>query len=318
MCPETDASRDSDHLQHDHPNDAFASEGGPLPTDTTYKCVPWIETYTGLPFSPLKPEIEKINIIDIAHALSNQCRYSGHVAHFYSTAQHCCLLADYVIAKRNGTPLDALQILLHDGAETYLVDMPRPIKQFMPQYRKWDHDITMLIRSWAGYGSEPVPDWQDLVDSGIVNDERDQLMSDSGLDWEHRAAALGIYIEPWLPRMAEQQFLIRYAKYASAVHGSIQYLRSGWGIPTNSIYVPTDFRTQGGDVVQKGPVDPRTITDLIEVDIRGGVGRVALRSPNGMMVRDLDSGSIPRPAWKFLHGKFDLTLKGNDNGLECS
>ncbi len=308
MTLETEASRDSDHLQHDHPAE-------PLNTDTAYKCVPWIETYSGLPFSPLKPDKNFINILDIAHALSNQCRYSGHVSHFFSTAQHCCILADYVLEKRKGTMLDALQILLHDSAEAYLVDIPRPVKQFMPEYRKWDHDITMEVRDWAGLGHLPIPDWQDLLDSGIVGDERAQLMSDSGLDWEHRADALSVDIDPWLPRMAEQQFLMRYAKFSSQVHGSIQYLRSGWGIPTNSIYVPDDFRTRGGDVVQKGPVDPRIITDLLEVDIRGGVGRVAVRSPDGMMVRDKDSGSFPRPAWKFLHGKFELTLKGNDNGL---
>lgn len=307
MSPETEASQNSDHLQHDH-------SAEPLVTDTAYKCVPWIETFTGRAFAPLHPKIEAVSIIDIAHSLANQCRYSGATQHFYSTAQHCCVLADYVLQTRKGTMLDALQILLHDSAEAYLVDIPRPVKQFMPEYRKWDKDITFVIRDWAGLGALPIPEWQDELDSRIISDERAQLMSDSGLDWEHRGAALGVNIDPWLPRAAEQNFLMRYAQYSSAVHGSIQYLRSGWGIPTNSAFTP-DFRTRGGDVVQKGPVDPKIITDLMEVDVRGGVGRVALRSPDGMMIRDLDSGSFPRPAWKFIHGKFELTLKGKDNGL---
>jgi hypothetical protein len=47
--------------------------------------------------------------------------------------------------------------------------------------------------------------------------------------------------------------------------------------------------------------------DLVEVDMRGGVGRVKLRSENGMLVRDTDAGKIPMPALKWMHGRFTLT-----------
>lgn len=301
MCPE---------------NEGIACDGSPkLATDTAYSAPAWIETYTGRAVWPLRPKVEDFSIIDIAHHLANQCRYSGATKWMYSTAQHCCLLADYVLTVRKGTPLDALQILMHDGAEAYLVDIPRPVKQFMTEYRVWDKNITMSMREWLGLGGEPVPSWQDELDSRIVIDEREQLLSDSGLDWQHPCEPLGIEIDTWMPRFAEQQFLARYAKYALQIFGSAQYLRSGWGIPTESKYTP-NFRTGGSDIAQKGDCEPEVITDLIEVDIRGGVGRVALRSPNGMMIRDKDAGRFPRPAWKFIHGKFDLTGQGVDYALE--
>lgn len=274
-------------------------------TDTAYKAPAFIETYSGRAVWPLKPKLTDFSVIDIAHHLSNQSRYSGATSHFYCTAQHCCLLADYVKKIRHGTALDCLQILMHDGAECYLVDIPRPVKQFMPQYRVWDRDITMKMREWLGLDGVPIPPWQDELDSRIVIDERDQLMSDSGLDWEHPCEPLGINIDPWTPREAEQQFLMRYAQFSFEHFGAHQYLRSGWGIKTHSVYTP-EWRTAGSDVLQRGEVNQRVVTDLLEVDIRGGVGRVAVRSPDGMMVRDLDSGSFPRPAWKFIHGKFDL------------
>lgn len=274
-------------------------------TDTAYKAPSFIETFTGRAVWPLKTRVEDFSIIDIAHHLANQCRYSGATDWFYSTAQHCVLLADYMALVRKGSVLDCYQILLHDGAEAYLVDIPRPVKQFMPAYRVWDKDITMMMREWAGLGAYPIPEWQDELDSRIVIDERLQLMSDSGLDWEHPCEMLGVNIEPWSPRRAEQEFLKRYATYAYQLFGGHQYLRSGWGYTTDSVFTP-NFRTAGSDTAQKGDVDPKVITDLMEVDIRGGVGRVALRSPDGMMVRNSDA-PFPRPAWKFIHGKFDLT-----------
>ena len=280
------------------------------PHGTEYKAAEFIETYTGRPFWPLHPTPENVSIIDIAHNLSNQGRYSGSTGTFYSTAQHCCLLANFVEKQRKGSPLDCLQILMHDCAEAYLVDIPRPVKQYMPEYRQWDKAITYVIRDWLGLGSVPIPDWQDELDSRIIVDERAQLMSDSGLDWGHHHEPLGIYIEPWRPVMAEQQFLMRYASFSKMVFGKHQYLRSGWGVSTHSHFKEFPFRTGGSDIAQKGEVNPRLITDLMEVDLRGGVGRVALRSPNGMMVRDTAAGQFPRPAWKWIHGAFELATPG--------
>ena len=280
-----------------------------LDTDTSYKAAEFIETYTGRMFMSLHPDPKDVTIIDIAHHLSNQCRYSGATAWIYSTAQHCCLLADY-IQKNGGTALDCLQILMHDAAEAYLVDIPRPIKQYMPEYRKWDKAINNAIRTWLSIGDLPIPSWQDEVDSRIIMDERAQVMSDSGNDWSHNLEPLGVEIAPWMPPMAEQQFLMRYAMYTKSVFGTHQYLRSSWGLPMGCVYKEPSFKTLGSDIAQKGAVDPRMITDLVEVDIRGGCGRVALRSPDGMMVRDTNAGRFPRPAWKWLHGSFELAAPG--------
>ena len=83
----------------------------------------WIQTYSGGKFFPLSPESEGITIEDIAHALSNLCRFAGHVKRFYSVAQHSVLVSHYC------DPIDALVGLLHDASEAYLLDMPRPLKK---------------------------------------------------------------------------------------------------------------------------------------------------------------------------------------------
>src|ERR1041385_9159273 len=81
-----------------------------------------IMTCSGRWINPLNPDPEQINIEDIAHSLSNQCRFTGHTKHFYSVAQHSCLVADLCgYAKGLGG-------LLHDGTEAYMSDIARPIK----------------------------------------------------------------------------------------------------------------------------------------------------------------------------------------------
>ena len=50
---------------------------------------PWIQTHCGVRFNPTNPALDAIVIEDIAHALSMQCRFSGHTSEFYSVAQHC-------------------------------------------------------------------------------------------------------------------------------------------------------------------------------------------------------------------------------------
>lgn len=251
----------------------------PDATEPEYKAVDFIETYTGRPFFPLDPDPHALSIIDIAHALANQCRYAGSTNYFYSVNQHSCLLATYAMNVRKASALDCLQVLMHDAPETYLPDMPRPVKQHMPEYRVWEGNIDRTIRHWLGLDNIPVPDFLSELDSRVIIDERAQLKSNSGLDWGHVYEPLGIKIEPWTPMYAEQQFLLQFAAYSNAVYGVHNYLRNGWGVPMRAEY--TDFDDGNPKLV-----------DLIEVDIRGGVGRVKSDSPVG---------------WEWLHGKFVMT-----------
>ena len=83
----------------------------------------WIQVYSGKSFSPLSPTIEDIEIEDIAHALSLQCRYAGHCLYHYSIAQHSVLVSRYVSQENK------LWGLLLDASEAYPMDVPMPIKQ---------------------------------------------------------------------------------------------------------------------------------------------------------------------------------------------
>lgn len=85
-----------------------------------------IFTYSGIFIRPLAPDPRAIRIVDIAHALSQQCRWTGHTATFYSVAEHCLGVAKLVAADNRDLALPAL---LHDASEAYLADLARPIKK---------------------------------------------------------------------------------------------------------------------------------------------------------------------------------------------
>ena len=104
----------------------------------------YITTYTGIHFYPMKPEIEKIQIQDIAHALSLLCRGNGHVKHFFSVGQHCIHCALEAMARGYSRRV-CLACLLHDASEAYLSDVPRPFKNSLPEYRRLEERFLCMV-----------------------------------------------------------------------------------------------------------------------------------------------------------------------------
>lgn len=95
----------------------------------------WIQTYTGRAFDLLDPQPEHIDVLDIAHALSQLCRFTGHTRAFYSVAQHSCLVAEIARDLCEGMigavcpDAVALAALLHDAPEAYIGDVSSPLKR---------------------------------------------------------------------------------------------------------------------------------------------------------------------------------------------
>lgn len=101
----------------------------------------WINTLSGkhLDFTNISPD--SICIEDIAAALSNICRFTGHLEEFYSVAQHSVRVS-YLVP-----PEFALEALMHDAAEAYCNDISSPLKALLPEYRVIEDRIEAVIRS---------------------------------------------------------------------------------------------------------------------------------------------------------------------------
>lgn len=101
----------------------------------------WIQTYTGKQFWPIDPRAEDVDILDIAHALSQLCRFTGHSSSFYSVAEHC-IATSYMVPDE-----DALWALMHDASEAYLLDLAKPVKMCkeMSGYRSLEDAVQAVI-----------------------------------------------------------------------------------------------------------------------------------------------------------------------------
>jgi len=85
---------------------------------------------------------DDIDIEDIAHALSNLCRYGGHCLFHYSVALH-----SYLCSLEEGTKEEQLAFLLHDASEAFVNDLVRPIKHRpeFEHYRLEEDKIQKII-----------------------------------------------------------------------------------------------------------------------------------------------------------------------------
>lgn len=104
-----------------------------------------IRTRSGMYVNVFDPNPDTIVIEDIAHALSMQCRFGGHLPTFFSVAQHsveCCNLAEDKYK---------IQALLHDASEAYLLDVPRPIKHNLTNYKEIENNLMVVIAEKFGF-----------------------------------------------------------------------------------------------------------------------------------------------------------------------
>jgi hypothetical protein len=147
----------------------------------------------------LDPQPEEIDIHDIAHALANQCRFGGHTRYFYSVAQHC------IFVSRKVSPEFAREALLHDAAEAYLVDLPRPLKLELGNYNLIEEILRRAIFARFGLPRSELHGMvkrHDLVAS--ITEGRDigprrwNELLDFGVDpWSQRVFPLPRFVVKW-------------------------------------------------------------------------------------------------------------------------
>lgn len=147
-----------------------------------------------------------IRIEDIAHALSNLCRFNGHVPKFYSVAQHCVIVASLLPAELR------LQGLLHDASEAYIGDVSHFLKHsaYMAGYREFE---AILEEKISARFSLPFPLHEKVkhADRTACDIEWRQMMRGESISFLET-------IEPLSPARARAAFLDEYRRLASG-HG---------------------------------------------------------------------------------------------------
>src|SRR3546814_17723231 len=99
------------------------------------------QTYTGnlIDFRNVHPE--DIDIRDIAHGLAHITRFGGPAQNHITVADHSLTVDSLVPDEHTFTAL------MHDAAEAYLGDIPKPLKNLLPEYSRIEKHLHNIITS---------------------------------------------------------------------------------------------------------------------------------------------------------------------------
>lgn len=171
----------------------------------------WISLLSGGKFNYNKPEESDVTIDDIASALSNVCRFSGHLPRYYSVAQHL------VNTSRIVPPEHAFDALMHDTAEAFTNDLPTPLKWALPIFKELEVKIESAMADKFGFNF-PYHSSVKEADTIMLMLEKYYVKDDDSVwpayeEWTKRRLSKYrdlVELDSWQPRRAKREFLERF------------------------------------------------------------------------------------------------------------
>jgi hypothetical protein len=199
----------------------------------------WIRTATGVHFSASKPKPGDLRIEDIARALSNQCRFTGHCRHHYSVAQHLVYCARVVgrmmetlqLSGEDLTMIGGLRrygqasghqeehsrrvmrtLLLHDASEAILTDVASPIKKLdqLSGYRELEKGVEEAAAKRFDLIYPFPPLVREIDYRMLFTEARDLGLHPEEWGWSREPYVW--HVERWTPDEARDKFMDEYAR----------------------------------------------------------------------------------------------------------
>ena len=167
---------------------------------------PTILLLSGEYFDLAEPEACAFQVSDIAHALGNICRFTGHTERFYSVAEHSVICSHMV------PPEDAMAALMHDASEAFIGDVSSPLKKLLPDYKAIERRVEEHVFSTLGL-PYPFPPSVKKADRIMLRLEQSQLMRNEHR-WEGTEDGEGLtdgqYLLCRTPAVAMSEFMARF------------------------------------------------------------------------------------------------------------
>ena len=202
----------------------------------------WFQTASGRIFYPHAPRAEDVFLGDIARSLSMQCRFNGHCEAFYSVAEHSRWVSlrvapveelDILARATSDVGKQAYQDLvhtglfglMHDAAEAYCCDIPRPLKVDLPGYKEIEERNWLAVCDAFALNPE-LPQCVHDADVAMLYAERVQVMhpalaslEDWGMGLKSPIDASKVRIFGYMPGRASSLFLKRFHELGGKHHG---------------------------------------------------------------------------------------------------
>ncbi len=171
------------------------------------------------------PQPEQIDIVDIAHHMSQINRYNGACPFPYSVAQHSILVASILP--------DELKLwgLLHDAAEAYTGDKIRPAKILCPDDKTLEDKVQRVICEKFGL-PWPEPAEVKEADNAVYAMEKYHLMFWRDLVEDIPESVRNMRVDPMHWESVKEEFLAAYFQY---------------------VYGTRDIRFESGEIFFSGP-----------------------------------------------------------------
>lgn len=175
-------------------------------------------TASGIMFYPLAPRVEDVRIEDIAHQLAATNRFSGATSWPLSVAQHSVIVSQIMgystYHDQDDPARRGLYGCLHDSAEAYLNDIPRPLKHHpdFACYREAEARLQAVI--YEAFGLDPNGEPGDLktVDRRVLRSEQAALMPPAAPNEDRNDVPVypQIVFQRWTFEEARSAFLGRF------------------------------------------------------------------------------------------------------------
>lgn len=182
-----------------------------------------LELSSGIYLDFVDPKPEDILLKDIALSLSNTCRWGGHCERYMSVAEHAVLVHD-IVAARGVPPELRLAALHHDDHESYVGDLPTPLKNALGEVY---YEITGKLDKAIGTALDIDPS---LFHHPMVKEadalalflEAEQFKPSKGVHWAGRPDVVempvGVFCEFGRPpEIARRNYRARHAALLTEV-----------------------------------------------------------------------------------------------------
>jgi hypothetical protein len=115
--------------------------------------------------------------------------------------------------------------LLHDAAEAYISDVPRPIKPMLSEFRAIEDNILRVVAERFELPPFPKDDIHQADMVMLATEKRDILL-DGGMEWGiELPPPLPEKIVPWSPLIAERAFMGMARAWIKPRNDGLMYLK---------------------------------------------------------------------------------------------
>ncbi len=197
----------------------------------------FIGVYGGKKFWPLDPRPEDVDMIGVAHALSQVCRFNGHTKFHWSIAQHSLLVEDILCTYLGQSENYRMRLLglLHDASEAYISDLLRPFKKSVNGYKEIEAAVENAILVHCGLNEESIEKYE-LVkladDIALMVEARMLMYPDENWEimklWKDEYREYEKYIK-FVPNiMIKGRFLMTLGELVEKIGKTLDWMEKDW------------------------------------------------------------------------------------------